>query len=73
MSLCLNYPGRFSESYLIGRIFGPDLFGATYVVISATYESEHDRMRAELRPMAPMETRIVLDESGRTWLMEDAR
>ena len=72
MSNTINYPGdctRFDPE----RILGPDLHGAYYRQISATYDQGFDRTVMRLRPIPPKEfAQLVEDDKERTFDKLDA-
>lgn len=65
----LNYPGDVVEG-AVGRMMGPDLYGAWYEVVSATYDADTGRTRAQFRPIGPDDQRSVEgDAFGLPWIV----
>lgn len=71
MSQHLNYPGDLIDT-LPGRVMGPDLFGAHYVVTVAVHDPATDTTRAMLVPLPPGEPRLYLDEHQQPRLLASA-
>lgn len=64
----LHYRGNCTEAVGAGEIVGPDLHGARYRIIGATYDPDADRTTAQLRPIPPAELATIVDaDIERTW------
>lgn len=47
-----NYPGDVAHSVMTHQeLFGPDLHGAKYTAVEATYDTEADLTRVQFRPV----------------------
>ena len=57
-----NYPGDVADAVMRQQeLFGPDMFGAYYTPVSATYERDADVTRVQFQPVP--RSKRVLDES----------
>lgn len=67
----LTYLGRVPESALVGRLLGPDAWGAYVVVTKVDYVERGDQAvtLADCRPVGPTElSNRHSDECGQLWL-----
>ena len=68
----INYPGDVT-TFDPARILGPDIYGAYYRQVSATYDAGTDRTAMLLRPIASAElAQIVEDDKQQTFAKLDA-
>lgn len=70
----LHYRGNCTEAVGAGEIVGPDLHGARYRIIGATYDPDADRTTAQLRPVPPAQLAEIVEAAhGTTWEQIEAR
>lgn len=72
MARYINYPrpSAGDGSDMIGRVMGPDLAKAHYVVVDTVLED--DRLRVGLVPMPASEPRLYLDDHRQMRIQRDA-
>lgn len=70
----LHYQGNCTEAVGAGEILGPDLHGARYRIIGASYDPDTDRTTAQLRPVAPAQLADIVEAAREaTWEHVEAR
>lgn len=70
----LNYRGNCTEAVGAGEVLGPDLHGARYRIVGATFDPDTDRTSVQLRPVAPADLAEIVEAAREaTWEQIEAR